>query len=157
MKLLFICTHNRCRSILAEAVTRHIGAGLTEARSAGSAPSGKVHPLSLKYLTEAGIDTTNLISQSWDEFESFKPDVVITVCDSASKETCPLWIGQSIKIHWALEDPSQLKADDTKVADAFNKTIKILSKRIKALMNLELDVKDKLKLKYEFEKLENLK
>ncbi|MDG1462870.1 MAG: arsenate reductase ArsC, partial [Gammaproteobacteria bacterium] len=80
-KVLFICTHNRCRSILAEAVTKHIARGDLDARSAGSDPAGVVHPLSLQYLDEAGISTAGLSSQSWDAHEDWAPDIVITVCD----------------------------------------------------------------------------
>ena len=100
MKVLYICTHNRCRSILSEAMTEHYGQGLLEARSAGSQPVGAVHPLSLVYLAEAGIATSHLQSQSWDEFADFAPDVVITVCDSAAAESCPLWFDNTLVLHF---------------------------------------------------------
>ena len=87
MKVLYICTHNRCRSILSEAITNHVAGDVITAKSAGSQPAGEVHPLSLKYLNEAGIPTEGLQSQSWDEFEAFAPDLVITVCDSAAGES----------------------------------------------------------------------
>ena len=90
MKILYICTHNRCRSILSEAITNHASQGVIEAKSAGSQPVGEVHPLSIKYLAQSGIATSGLTSQSWDEFEAFAPDVVVTVCDSAAGETCPV-------------------------------------------------------------------
>lgn len=136
MKLLFICTHNRCRSILSEAVTNFYGQDVLTARSAGSQPVGEVHPLSLKYLQARGIPTEGLCSQSWDEHESWQPDVVITVCDSAAKETCPVWFGQSINIHWSLVDPSALDGDDAEVAAAFNATINMLKHRIEKLLQL---------------------
>lgn len=136
MKLLFICTHNRCRSILSEAVTNFYGQDVLTARSAGSQPVGEVHPLSLKYLQARGIPTEGLCSQSWDEHESWQPDVVITVCDSAAKETCPVWFGQSIHIHWSLVDPSALNGDETEVAAAFNTTINMLKHRIEKLLQL---------------------
>ncbi len=138
MKLLFICTHNRCRSIIAEAVTRHLGGSVLQARSAGSQPSGEVHPLSLKYLAEAGIDTAGLCSQSWDEHEDWAPDVVITVCDQAAGEQCPAWFGKSLKVHWGLPDPSRLEGSEEQVAEAFHRTISELTSRIEAL--LEQDV-----------------
>ncbi|MDX2465088.1 MAG: arsenate reductase ArsC, partial [Porticoccus sp.] len=94
MKILYICTHNRCRSILSEAITNHLSNGRIQAKSAGSHPAGEVHPLSIQYLREAGIATADLTSQSWNELETFAPDVVVTVCDSAAGETCPLWFGQ---------------------------------------------------------------
>ena len=139
MKILFICTHNRCRSILAEAVTRQLGAPLLEARSAGSQPAGQVHPLSLKYLEEAGIDTAGLTSQSWDEHEQWAPDVVITVCDQAAGEQCPLWFGKAVKVHWGLADPSRLDGSDEEVAEAFRRTIRLLQSRIRQLREADLE------------------
>jgi arsenate reductase (thioredoxin) len=134
MKLLFICTHNRCRSIIAEAVTNHLGGDAIQARSAGSQPSGKVHPLSIKYLQAAGIDTGYLQSQSWDAHEAWQPDVVITVCDQAAGEQCPVWFGQSLKVHWGLTDPSRLDGSEEEVAAAFRQTIALLSARIEQLL-----------------------
>lgn len=136
MKILYICTHNRCRSILCEAITRTRAAGLIEARSAGSQPAGEVHPLSLKYLAEAGYDTQNLSSQSWDDFEDFAPDIVITVCDSAAGESCPLWFGRTLKVHWGLEDPSKLQGSEAEIADAFRATIGIIEQRVESLIEL---------------------
>lgn len=133
MKILYICTHNRCRSILSEAITNHIAQGHIEARSAGSQPSGEVHPLSIKYLKESGVPTQDLASQSWDVFESFAPDIVVTVCDSAAGETCPAWFGKSLKIHWGLEDPSKLTGTDEDIANAFRKTISIIHERVTTL------------------------
>ncbi|CCU72168.1 arsenate reductase ArsC [Thalassolituus oleivorans] len=136
MKILYICTHNRCRSILSEAVTNHLSQGEIEARSAGSQPSGEVHPLSLKYLAEAGISTTGLKSQSWDEFEDFAPDLVVTVCDSAAGETCPVWFGKSLKVHWGLEDPSKLDGTEEEKAAAFRHTIRLIEERVQALLTI---------------------
>ena len=124
MKILYICTHNRCRSILSEAITNHFASDHIQAKSAGSQPAGEVHPLSLRYLNEAGISTEGLQSQSWDDFEYFKPDVVITVCDSAAGEACPVWFGQSIKMHWGLADPSKLEGTEEEIAAAFRECIK---------------------------------
>ena len=134
MKLLFICTHNRCRRINAEAVTRQLGGDRLAARSAGSQPAGEVHPLSLKYLEEAGIDTDGLCSQSWDVHESWQPDVVITVCDQAAGEQCPVWFGASLKVHWGLADPSRLDGSEELVAGAFRSTIATLRGRIEQLL-----------------------
>ena len=134
MKILYICTHNRCRSILSEAVTQHFGQGLLEARSAGSQPVGAVHPLSLLYLAEAGIETHHLRSQSWDEFADFAPDVVITVCDSAAAETCPVWFGHTTVLHWGLADPSKLTGTDEELANAFRHTIGLISDRVASLL-----------------------
>lgn len=134
MKLLFICTHNRCRSILAEAITNHLSDGSLIARSAGSQPAGEVHPLTLKYLAEAGISTTGLKSQSWDEHEDFAPDVVITVCDSAAGEACPVWFGNSVKVHWGLPDPSRAQGSEAEVRAAFQSVMQTLERRIRALL-----------------------
>lgn len=134
MKLLFICTHNRCRSIIAEAVCNHLGGAVITARSAGSQPSGQVHPLSLQYLQEAGISTAGLCSQSWDEHEDWQPDAVITVCDQAAGESCPLWLGRSPRAHWGLEDPSRLEGSEEEVAAAFRHTIAVLRERCEQLL-----------------------
>jgi arsenate reductase len=134
-KILFICTHNRCRSILAEAITNHLGRGLLEARSAGSQPAGEVHPLSLQHLQEAGIETGDLVSQSWDDFEDWQPDIVITVCDDAAGETCPVWFGNSIRVHWGLSDPSRAAGDAETIATAFRNTIATINYRITQLLN----------------------
>lgn len=136
MKVLYICTHNRCRSILSEAVSRHVAGGVIEARSAGSQPAGEVHPWTLRALTAAGIDSRGLRSQSWNEFEDFAPDVVITVCDTAAGESCPLWFGESLKVHWGLEDPSKLQGSDEEMAAAFADTIAIIRTRVEALMTI---------------------
>lgn len=139
MKLLFICTHNRCRSIIAEAVTNQVGADKIQARSAGSQPSGEVHPLSLKYLAEAGISIAGLSSQSWDDHEAWQPDIVITVCDQAAGEQCPVWFGRSLQVHWGLADPSRLAGSDEQVAEAFRHTIATLKGRIEQLLERDLN------------------
>ena len=149
MKILYICTHNRCRSILSEAITNQFSAdqvskaGDIIARSAGSQPVGEVHPLSIKYLQEMGISTNGLQSQSWDDFEKFAPDLVVTVCDSAAGETCPLWFGKSLKVHWGLGDPSKLQGSEAQIAEAFRATIKQIQHRVQQLSNLNIDIKDK--------------
>ena len=136
MKVLYICTHNRCRSILSEAITNHVAGDVITAKSAGSQPAGEVHPLSLKYLNEAGIPTEGLQSQSWDEFEAFAPDLVITVCDSAAGESCPVWFGKSVKVPWGLSDPSKLTGSEEDIARAFNDTIAQISARVTDLKTI---------------------
>jgi arsenate reductase (thioredoxin) len=138
MKILYICTHNRCRSILSEAITNHKSNGVIDAKSAGSQPVGEVHPLSVKYLQEAGIATEGLISQSWDEFEAFAPDVVVTVCDSAAGESCPVWFGNTLKVHWGLEDPSKLQGTEEELAQAFRNTIALIGERVDGLIAVAL-------------------
>lgn len=133
MKILYVCTHNRCRSILSEAVTRSRAGSLIDVRSAGSQPVGEVHPLSLKYLQQAGYDIDGLVSESWDAYAEWAPDVVITVCDRAAGEACPLYLGSAIKLHWGLQDPSALRGTEEQIAAAFLSTIKCIEKRVDQL------------------------
>ena len=130
MKLLFVCTHNRCRSILCEAIASQRGAGFLEAASAGSAPVDEVHPLTLRYLEERGYQTAGLRSQSWHDLEGFEPDRVITVCDSAAGEVCPLWMGEVEKHHWGLPDPSRVEGDDEAIRSAFMAVIDRIENKI---------------------------
>lgn len=139
MNILFICTHNRCRSILCEAITQHLSDGRINAFSAGSQPVGEVHPLSLKFLAKRGIATENLRSQSWDDFEDIPMDITITVCDSAASESCPLWLGTAPKIHWGLSDPSKLTGSDGDIESAFNACINAIETRVKALLALDFE------------------
>ena len=137
-KFLFICTHNRCRSILSEAITNHLANGKIIAYSAGSQPVGQVHPLSLKYLEERGVPTNGLKSESWNEFESSEPDVVITVCDSAANEQCPVWFGDCVKVHWGLPDPSKLEGSEEEIKNAFFKVMDTIESRIRKVLALNL-------------------
>lgn len=141
MNIVYICTHNRCRSILSEAITRQNAQGVITAMSAGSQPSGEVHPLSLKYLAEAGYDTIGLTSKSWDNLtddsgNAFIPDVVITVCDQAAGESCPLWLGNIPKLHWGLSDPSKLEGSDAQKRQAFLATIHQIEQRVEKLIDI---------------------
>ncbi len=135
MKLLFVCTHNRCRSIICEAICRHLYAGQLEAHSAGSQPAGEVHPLSLKYLAEYGVPTAGLRSKSWDEFTALEPDLVITVCDSAAAEVCPVWMGNSERLHWSLKDPSKLELPEEDMRQAFFELMRDIENRLFDLYN----------------------
>ena len=139
MKILYICTHNRCRSILSEAITNHISEGRLTAFSAGSQPAGQVHPLTLKYLNEKGIPTEALTSKSLDEFESDRPDIVVTVCDSAANETCPVWFGDTIKLHWGLPDPTKLEGSESEIRDAFYSVMNTIEQRVHKILSLELE------------------
>lgn len=139
MKLLFICTHNRCRSILAEAITRELGKGRITAASAGSSPQGEVHPLSLHYLAEHEFDIDGLQSQSWDDFEEFVPDAVLTLCDSAAKESCPVWFDDLVQVHWGLADPSKSIGVANQQKQRFGDTIDVIQRRIKALLEHDVE------------------
>lgn len=138
-KFLFICTHNRCRSILSEAITNHLANGKIIAYSAGSQPAGQVHPLSIKYLNERGVPTDGLKSQSWDDFESIEPDVVITVCDSAANEQCPVWFGNCVKVHWGLPDPSKMKGSEEEIKSVFFKVMDTIEARMRKVLELKLN------------------
>lgn len=153
MKLLFICTHNRCRSILAEAITNHYSGGELIAASAGSSPVGKVHPLTLRFLSEMQIPIDGLKSQSWDELEDFAPDVVITVCDSAAKETCPVWFGRALQVHWGLADPSKVVGSEEEISDAFHSVISELIRRIKCLLTADMSTLTKEEWPHLFESI----
>lgn len=153
MKILYICTHNRCRSILSEAITNHLAKGKLEAFSAGSQPAGQVHPLSLKYLAEKGISTEGLKSQSWDEFEIEQPDIVVTVCDSAAAESCPVWFGDTVKVHWGLPDPSKLQGSDAEIRDAFYTVMNTIEQRVKKMLELNLEPLTKTELQARLHKL----
>lgn len=138
MNILFICTHNRCRSILSEAIANDLGHGQLRAWSAGSQPAGVIHPATLAALARHGIATDGLYSKSWDVFESMRPDIVITVCDSAAQEACPVWFGDCVKVHWGLPDPSKLSGDEAAVSAAFDQVITTIKQRMGALLALEL-------------------
>jgi len=112
------------------------GHGCIQAKSAGSQPAGEVHPLSIQYLMEAGIPSKGLASQSWDGLESFAPDVVVTVCDSAAGESCPVWFGKSVKVHWGLTDPSKVEGSEEEKAQAFRVTITEIQQRATELLAL---------------------
>ena len=136
MRILFICTHNRCRSVLAEAIANHYCKGLITAASAGSHPAGKIHPLTLQTLKEMGIPVRRLRSKSWDDVEDFDPDCVITVCDSASREQCPAWFGMAMRAHWNLQDPSDTPDAADRQAEAFRETAGIIRDRVQVLCRL---------------------
>ncbi|QPG05509.1 arsenate reductase ArsC [Salinimonas marina] len=133
MKILFICTHNRCRSILSEAIFNQLGKTHIEARSAGSQPAGEVHPATLKHLKKAGYHTEGLKSESWDDYEAFAPDVVVTVCDSAAGESCPVYFGKTLKVHWGLADPSKIQDSEEAQSKAFENVIREIEARAQAI------------------------
>ncbi len=139
-QVLFLCTGNSARSILAEAILNSRGGGRFRAQSAGSHPTGTVNPGALETLARMGLDTTGLRSKSWDEFagpDAPTFDCVITVCDAAAAETCPLWPGQPVTAHWSLPDPAAI-GDDVERAQAFRDTYAALGRRIDQLVELPL-------------------
>lgn len=144
MKILFLCTHNSCRSILSEAIFNHLAPQEFKAYSAGSFPSGQVNPSTLTALARAGIATTGFSSKSTDVFDTLAPDIVITVCDKAAGEACPLYLGKALRAHWNLEDPSamalvSLPLSDAEVVAEFDACMKKIELRVNAFLALPLD------------------
>ncbi len=141
LNVLFLCTHNSARSILAEALLNHMGQGLFKAYSAGSSPRAnqQPNPLGLRALADAGVSTEGLTSKSWDVFaapDAPQMDLIITVCDNAAGEVCPVWPGHPATAHWGYPDPSEGEAtDDVKLA-AFNTTLMMIRRRLELLINL---------------------
>lgn len=136
MNILFLCTHNACRSILAEAIFRHVAAQLgiaVNVYSAGSAPRGQLHPLTLQYLTDWQISTTGLASKSWDNLPDVAPSLVITVCDQAAGESCPVWLGKAVKAHWSLPDPTRPGLSKASQQQEFSALANTLQLRAEAL------------------------
>ena len=138
MNVLFLCTGNSCRSILAEATFNHLAPEGWHAWSAGSKPTGFVHPRSLALLEREGVATRGLKSKSWNELPG-PPDVVITVCASAAGEACPAYLGRAVRAHWGVEDPAHVQGDDARITAAFNAAYRTLRARIEAFLALPLD------------------
>lgn len=131
--ILFICTHNRCRSVLAEVIGNTQFDGAFRAFSAGSQPAGAIHPLTLKFLAARGLPTEGLRSQSWDDFSDQEFDLVVTVCDSAANEPCPLWMSDAPRAHWGMPDPSCVTGDEAAVEAAFYTVMDALESQLVAL------------------------
>ena len=150
--VLILCTGNSARSIMAEAILNSLGEGRFVAYSAGSRPAGKVNPAALRQLQSAGHATAGLRSKSWDEFEgpqAPRMDIVITVCDSAAKESCPLWHGAPVTAHWGVPDPATVKGTDGEIRKAFDDAYRVLQHKLKLLVALPVSrlAKDDLKMK----------
>jgi len=150
--VLFLCTGNSARSILAEAILNQKGQPSFTAYSAGSHPAGRVHPGALKQLEAAHIPIEGLRSKSWEEFaEPGAPslDFVFTVCDNAAKEVCPVWPGQPITAHWGVPDPAAVKGTSEQIEKAFREAFFLLERRISLFLSLPLATLDRLSLKKE--------
>ena len=154
--VLFLCTGNRARSILAEGVLNHKGHGRFTAYSAGSHPHGEVHPLAIQQLRKAGIPTDKLRSKSWNEFAgpgAPKMDFVFTLCDSAAKETCPVWPGQPMTAHWGIPDPGNAGEEQAVLERAFRDAFVTLDRRIGLFISLPMASLDKLAIKREIDRI----
>ena len=133
MNILFLCTGNSCRSIIAEALFKSMAPVGVTAQSAGSNPAGYVHPRALAVLKEAGLSTEGLSSKSWDNLTE-KPDVVITLCADAAGEACPLYFGKVVRSHWGMPDPAKAQGNEATVNAVFTETLAVLRRRISALV-----------------------
>ncbi len=154
--VLFLCTGNSARSILAEAIMNRHCEGRFKAYSAGSHPKGEPHPQTLKLLKSLKYDTGQFSSKSWDEFA--KPgapelDFVFTVCDDAANEVCPVWPGQPMSAHWGLPDPAVFEGSDSEIAAVFAETYRQMNNRITAFINLPVESLDRLSLAERLDKI----
>jgi arsenate reductase len=150
--VLFLCTGNTARSILAEGILARDGQGKFRAYSAGSQPKGMVNPFAIKVLQNFGYSTEGLSSKSWDVFASSdapKMDFVFTVCDNAAGETCPLWPGQPMTAHWGIADPASVEGTDLDKERAFIEAFRFMRNRIQAFISLPMSAIDKMALKQE--------
>lgn len=148
--VLFLCTHNSARSVLAEAIMNNIGAGKFVAYSAGSQPRGAINPNSIRLLSQLGYDTSGFRSKSWDEFaKSGAPEIdfIFTVCDDAAGEVCPVWPGKPLTAHWGVADPSAVKGSELEVSMAFQEAYRLLHRRIELFAALPIRGLDTMTLK----------
>ena len=149
LNVLFLCTGNSARSILGEALVNRLGQGRLRGFSAGSRPKGAVHPMTLEVLARAGLPTEGLRSKSWDEFAAAaapRMDIVITVCDAAAGESCPLWPGQPVRAHWGTEDPAAVEGAEDRRRAAFETALERMRQRVEALAALPLESLDRVAL-----------
>jgi arsenate reductase len=155
-KVLFLCTGNSARSIMAEAILNHKAKGAFSAYSAGSHPAGAVRPEALKQLELAGISTDGLRSKSWDEFAT--PDApainfVFTVCDNAANEVCPLWPGQPMTAHWGIPDPAAVKGTPEEIERSFRDAFSVLDRRIGLFLSLPLSTLEQMAIQREIDSI----
>ena len=154
--VLFLCTGNSARSIMAEAILKQKGGRNFKAYSAGSHPKDKVHPAALRQLEEARLPINGLRSKGWEEFgkpDSPKLDFVFTVCDNAAQEVCPVWPGQPMTAHWGVPDPAVVSGTPEQVARAFREAFVMLDRRISLFINLPMKSLDSLALKREIDRI----
>jgi protein-tyrosine-phosphatase len=148
--VLFLCTGNSARSIMAEVLLNHLGAGRFHAYSAGSHPRGKVEPMAIETLEAGGLPARGLRSKSWDEFaQPGAPpmDFIMTVCDNAAGEVCPVWPGKPITAHWGVADPVAVEGTDERKRAAFRDAAQVLRRRIELLVALPIEKLDRLSLR----------
>jgi arsenate reductase (thioredoxin) len=154
--VLFLCTGNSARSIMAEAILNQRGRDAFTAYSAGSHPSGTPRPEALKQIESAGMSTHGLRSKSWDEFaapDAPKLDFVFTVCDNAANEVCPYWPGQPMTAHWGIPDPAAVKGTPDEIGRAFRDAFVVLDRRIGLFLSLPISTLQQLAIQHEIEKI----
>ncbi len=139
MKVLFLCTANSCRSILSEAVFNQLAPTGLRAFSAGSEPRGEVNPLTIAALQRNGFSSAGLASKSIESLSELQPDIVITVCDKAAGDACPVFFGRANRAHWGLADPSDVSASDEAIQRAFDETLSIIEARVTAFLALSFE------------------
>jgi arsenate reductase len=156
LNVLFLCTGNSARSILAECILNRVGVGKFKAFSAGSQPRGTINPHALTVLRKSNFDTSSLRSKSWNEFsgpDAPKLDFVFTVCDDAAKEACPIWPGQPMTAHWGRPDPAKAEGTEAEQALAFADCFRMLNHRLGILANLRMDELSKLSLQQQLDEI----
>ena len=154
--VLFICTGNSARSILAESILNSLGRGRFKAFSAGSHPAGQVNPYAIELLERNRFNTASLRSKSWDEFvrpEAPRLDFIFTVCDKAAGEVCPLWPGQPMSAHWGVEDPGTVIGSESEKRQAFSNIFMLLNRRISIFLSLPFEKLNALTLKHELDQI----
>ena len=160
LNVLFLCTHNSARSVLAEVLLNQIGRGRFKAYSAGSHPSGRVNPFGLELLERNRLPTAGLRSKGWDEFaraDAPPLDFVFTVCDQAAGEVCPIWPGQPMTAHWGIEDPAAVQGSDEEKRKAFFRAYNQLQNRLTIFVSLPLDKLDRLALRRKLDEIGGLR
>jgi arsenate reductase len=139
LNILIVCTGNSCRSVMGEALLNHLGRGRIKAFSAGSNPIGRINTGALATLARHGLPTEGYKSQSWDEFEDQSMDIVITVCDNAAGETCPLYLTDAVRAHWGVSDPGHVEGSEEEKIAAFEQTFSTLELRVNKMLALPLE------------------
>lgn len=154
--VLFLCTGNSARSIMAEALVTTMGHGRFQGFSAGSKPGGKVNPFAIEQIKPTGYPVDQLRSKSWDEFaapDAPQMDFIITVCDNAAGEVCPIWPGHPVSAHWGFEDPAAVEGSDEQKRAAFHKVFKQIMARMTTFVNLPVHLLDKNAIRHEMQKI----